>query len=317
MLPSADRGVKRPAAGPAYDGPPMSLRPMTHDIRRGAFYMVVSAALFVGMGAGVKLASAELPGAMVVFFRNGVGLAVLLPLLLRKGLPGLHTRDVPGHLVRGLSGLASMYFFFYAIAHLRLADAVLLNQSVPLFIPLVGSLWLGETFPSRMWGVLALGFAGILLILKPGTGVFTPVSLAGVASAVLAAVAQVGVRRLTRTEPVTRIVFYFGLIGSVVSAAPAALAWRDPSPALWSVLLAMGGFATGGQLALTRAYGHAPAGRVGPFIYAGPVFAGLLDWWIWDTLPDALFVVGAAMVVSAAILMLRGAAAPEEANEPA
>ncbi len=190
--------------------------------------MVASAALFAAMGAGVKLAARELPNAMVVFFRNGVGLAVLLPLLLRKGLRGLHTRDVPGHIVRGLSGLASMYCFFYAIAHLRLADAVLLNQSVPLFIPLVGSLWLGERFPVRLWGVIGLGFAGILLILKPGTGLFTSVSLVGVSSAVLAAVAQVGIRRLTRTEPVTRIVFYFGLIGSVVSAVPAALAWRDP-----------------------------------------------------------------------------------------
>ncbi len=180
--------------------------------------MLTSAALFAAMGAGVKLAARELPNAMVVFFRNGVGLAVLLPLLLRKGIRGLHTRDVPGHIVRGLSGLASMYCFFYAIAHLRLADAVLLNQSVPLFIPLVGSLWLGERFPARLWGVIGLGLAGILLILKPGTGLFTPVSLVGVASAVLAAVAQVGIRKLTRTEPVTRIVFYFGLIGSVVSA---------------------------------------------------------------------------------------------------
>ncbi|HYT92181.1 MAG TPA: DMT family transporter, partial [Gemmataceae bacterium] len=218
-------------------------------------------------------------------------------------------------IVRGLSGLASMYCFFYAIAHLRLADAVLLNQSVPLFIPLVGSLWLGERFPVRLWGVIGLGFAGILLILKPGTGLFTSVSLVGVSSAVLAAVAQVGIRRLTRTEPVTRIVFYFGLIGSVVSAVPAALAWRDPSPALWGVLLTMGALATAGQLALTRAYGHAPAAQVGPFIYVGPVFAGLLDWWIWDTLPDALFVAGAVMVVAAATLTLRSAPLPEEAKE--
>ena len=296
-------------------GPRMPHRPPSHDLRRGALFMVASAALFAAMGAGVKLAARELPNAMVVFFRNGVGLAVLLPLLLRKGLRGLHTRDVPGHIVRGLSGLASMYCFFYAIAHLRLADAVLLNQSVPLFIPLVGSLWLGERFPVRLWGVIGLGFAGILLILKPGTGLFTSVSLVGVSSAVLAAVAQVGIRRLTRTEPVTRIVFYFGLIGSVVSAVPAALAWRDPSPALWGVLLTMGALATAGQLALTRAYGHAPAAQVGPFIYVGPVFAGLLDWWIWETLPDALFVAGAVMVVAAATLMLRSAPMPEEATE--
>jgi drug/metabolite transporter (DMT)-like permease len=290
----------------------VALRPPVQDLRHGALFMVLSAALFAGMSAGIKAASAELPNAMVVFFRNAVGLAVLLPWLLRDGLRGLETRDLGGHVVRGLAGLAAMYCFFYAIAHLRLADAVLLNQSVPLFIPLVGSLWLGETFPRHLLGVLALGIVGILLILRPGTGLFTLASLVGLASAMLAAVAQVGIRRLTRTEPVTRIVFYFGLIGSVVSAGPAALAWRPPSPALWGVLFAIGGFATFGQLALTRAYAHAPAAHVGPFIYAGPVFAGLLDWAIWGSLPDALFVLGAALVVAAAVLMLRGSSVPVE-----
>ena len=67
----------------------------------------------------------------------------------------------------------------------------------------------------------------------------------------------------------------------------------------------MGVFATVGQLTLTRAYVHAPAARVGPFLYAGPVFAGLLDWLIWGRLPDALFVAGAVVVVAAATLALR------------
>ena len=294
-------------------GPRMPLRPPLQDIRRGALFMVASAALFAAMGAGIKLASRELPNAMVVFFRNAVGLGVLLPWLLRDGVRGLHTRDVPGHVVRGLAGLAAMYCFFYAIANLRLADAVLLNQSVPLFLPLVGSLWLGEAFPPRLYRVLALGLVGIMLILKPGTGLFTFAALVGLASAVLAAVAQVGIRRLTLTEPVTRIVFYFGLIGSLASAIPAAMAWRRPSPPLWGVLLTIGVCATFGQLALTRAYAHAPVAQVGPFIYAGPVFAGFLDWWIWNTLPDTLFVLGAGLVVLAAVLMLRRSALPAEA----
>ena len=126
--------------------------------------------------------------------------------------------------------------------------------------------------------MLGLGFAGLLLILRPGTGVFEPAALVGLASAVLASIAQVGIRRLTRTEPVTRIVFYFGLVASVVSLPPAVYWWKSPSPATWAVLLLMGVFATVGQLTLTRAYVHAPAASVGPFLYAGPVFAGLLDW---------------------------------------
>ena len=91
----------------------------------------------------------------------------------------------------------------------------------------------------------------------------------------------------------------------MVSLPPALFSWKDPSPATWGVLLLMGVFATVGQLTLTRAYVHATAASVGPFLYAGPVFAGFLDWLIWGRLPDALFVVGAVVVVAAATLALR------------
>jgi len=267
--------------------------------------MVASAVLFASMAASVRFASSELPNAPIVFFRHFLMLVFLLPWLLRQGRHALDTGDVPGHLVRGIAGVSAVACYFYAIARLRLADAVLLNQSMPLFIPLVERAWLRERVPPRLWGVLLLGFGGLLFILKPGTGVFEPAALVGLASAALAAIAQVGIRRLTRTEPVTRIVFYFGLVASVVALPPAAFTWRTPSATAWAFLLLMAVFATIGQLTLTRAYLHAPAARVGPFLYAGPVFAGLLDWLLWGRLPDGLFVVGAVLVIAAATLALR------------
>ncbi len=275
------------------------------DLGAGALYMVASALLFASMAASVGVAARELPNAPIVFFRHCIMVVFLLPWLLRQGRGALATRDLPGHVVRGLAGVCAVGCYFYAIARLRLADAVLLNQSMPLFIPLVERLWLGARIPRRLGGVLALGFAGLVLILRPGTGVFHPAALVGVVSAVFASVSQVGIRRLTRTEPVTRIVLYFGLVGSVVALPPAAWWWKSPSAFTWGVLVLMGVFATVGQMTLTRAYVHAPAASVGPFLYAGPVFAGLLDWLIWDRLPDALFVVGAAVVILSATLALR------------
>jgi len=272
--------------------------------------MVASALLFASMAATVSLAARELSNAPIVFFRHFLMLVFLLPWLVREGRRALETDDFAGHLVRGLAGVGAVACYFYAIARLRLADAVLLNQSMPLFIPLVERAWLGERVPARLWGILALGFAGLLLILRPGTGVFQPAALVGLASAVLASIAQVGIRRLTRTEPVTRIVFYFGLVASVVSLPPAGFWWTNPSAETWAILLLMGVFATVGQLTLTRAYVHAPATQVGPFLYAGPVFAGLLDWLIWGRLPDALFVAGAVVVIVAATLALRLRGAP-------
>jgi drug/metabolite transporter (DMT)-like permease len=289
---------------------------VTTDLRRGAFFMVASALLFASMAATVRVIARELPNAPIVFFRHFIMLAFLLPWLWREGRRAWETDDVPGHLARGLAGVSAVACYFYAIARLRLADAVLLNQSMPLFIPLVERAWLGERIPSRLWGVLGLGFAGLLLILRPGTGVFEPAALVGLASAVLASVAQVGIRRLTRTEPVTRIVFYFGLVASVASLPPAVYWWKAPSAFTWAVLLLMGVFATVGQFTLTRAYLHAPAASVGPFLYVGPVFAGLIDWLVWGRLPDRLFVVGAGIVIAAAILALRLRGAPRTAVAP-
>lgn len=286
---------------------------MHHDLRRGALYMAVAALLFAAMGVTVKLAAETLSNVQVVFFRNAFGLVALSPWLFRLGLGGLGTRAAPEHLVRGLAGLAAMYCFFYALAHLRLADAVLLNYSLPLFLPFVERAWSGEAVPRGLWPALVLGFAGILVILRPGLGLLHPAALVGLLAAACAALAQVGIRRLTRTEPTTRIVFYFAVVSTAVSALPLPFAWRAaPAPQAWALLAATGILATIAQLFLTRAYAEAPAAQVGPFIYSSVVFAGLLDWLFWRRLPDIPFLVGAAMVGAAGIMTLRRLGVPEQ-----
>jgi drug/metabolite transporter (DMT)-like permease len=275
------------------------------DLGRGALSMLGSALFFASMSAAIKAASFELPNSLVVFFRNAFGLLALLPWLIPAESRRLATRHLPEHLVRGLAGLASMYCFFYAIGHMGLADAVLLNYSLPLFLPLIERAWLKEPLPHGLGLPLGVGFLGVLLILRPGLGLFRPVALVALLAALLGALAQVGVRRLTLTEPVTRIVLYFGLIATVASAAPLPWTWQTPRPATWVLLIATGMLATGGQLLLTRAYSLARAGRVGPFIFMGVVFAAILDWALWGTLPNALSVAGALLVGSAAILALR------------
>lgn len=265
--------------------------------------MVLTALMFAVMGLSVQVASARLPQTVVVFFRSSLGLVTLLPWIVGVDL---RTRHVKEHLVRSLAGLASMYCFFYTLAHMRLAEAVLLNYSLPLFMPVVESAWLREPFPRRLWTPILVGFLGIVVILRPGSSLVEPVALVGVASALFAAVAQVGIRRLTRTEPVARIVFYFAVTTTLVSALPLPATWRTPpAAATWWALIACGVAATFAQLAMTRAYAHAPAAQVGPFIYSSVLFAGLLDWLFFRRLPDAFTVAGGLLVGGAGILSLR------------
>lgn len=270
--------------------------------------MLGAALLFATMGALVKLlAAARLPNEMIVFFRSAIGLLALLPLVWRQGPAGLRTTRLRGHLGRSLAGLAAMYCFFYAIGHMHLATAVLLNYSTPLFIPIIAVLWLKEPMARRLWWPILIGFGGILLILKPGVDVWNPVALAGLSSGLLAAVAMVSVRRLTRTEPATRVVFYFTVISTLVSALPLIWAWTTPAPELWGALIAMGVLASVAQLLMTRAYAHAPAPEVGPFTYSTVVFAAILAWLLWNELPDRLSLIGAGLVALTGILTLRRA----------
>ena len=115
--------------------------------------MLLASVLFAGSGAMIKIISASLPNEMVVFFRNIVGLAILLPWLIHNGLTSLNTRHFRFHLLRALLGLAAMYSYFYAVAHMHLAEAILLNYSTPLFMPFIGLLWLGERIPYKLWGI--------------------------------------------------------------------------------------------------------------------------------------------------------------------
>jgi drug/metabolite transporter (DMT)-like permease len=282
--------------------------------RLAAALLVGSSLCFATVGAGVKLASATLPNEMIVFARSFFGLVALLPWLLRPG-SSLRTPCFRSHALRALSGLAAMYCFFHAIAHLPLAEAMMLNYSSPLWIPLIARVWLGEPIPRGVGAAAVLGFLGIAFILKPGLDFFSPAALIGAVSGMFTAVAMVSIRGLAKIEPTTRIVFYFALVTSMVSAGPLAWAWKMPPPAAWAVLLAMGVFANSGQLLLTRAYAHAPAARIGPMTYLTVVFAAVYGWLLWGEVPDRWSLAGAALVALAGALAIRAMAPAPIADE--
>ena len=268
--------------------------------------MVGAALLFALMSVMVKVLSHSLPNAMVVFLRSGLSLLVLLPFILRRGAGRLRTRHLGEHVVRGTFGMVGMYCFFFVIAKLGLAEALLLNYSLPLFIPLVERAWLGEPTPPGVWRPIAIGMLGLVFILKPGFGLFQPAALVGVVGALFAATAQVGVRRLTLTEPITNIVFYFSVCSTLIGLGPALFAWVTPAVSTIPIVLAMVAAGTLAQLMMTRAYQLAPAGQVGPFIYGSVAFAALFDWLLFSRHPDGLSSLGTALVVGAGILALRG-----------
>ena len=259
---------------------------------------------FVGMGSLVKLLSENLPSQNVLFFRNLFGVLVLLPLILKLGIHTIKTDNIKWHFLRSLSGVSAMYCFFYALSELPLADAMLLKISAPLFIPIIAFIWLSEHISLRAIMAIMLGFLGVILVLKP-TGTIHIASLAGLLGGALAALAKVTIRRMSPTEPTSRIVFYFGIISLFISTIPMFWFWQNPNKEEWLLLFLLGACGTLGQLFLTKAYALAPASRIAPFTYSSILFAALIGWIFWNEIITLLTISGALLIIIAGIIILR------------
>ena len=271
---------------------------------QGAALLALSALLFSLMGVGVREVSASVNNESVVFFRNLVGVLFFLPLILLKGAAPLKTTRVKAHLWRTGYGLAAMYCFFYALAHLPLADAMLFTYSAPLFTPLIAWWWLKEPLSKRILLTTGIGLLGVLLVAKPSSALLSGNTLIGMAASVLAAFAFVSIREMSDTEPAYRIVFYFSLFSALASAIPLTWAWQPLSNHELSLLLAIGLLATISQIIMSKAYGMAPPGLIGPFAYLAIVFAGVIAWLRWGETPDLTSLLGAALIFAASLLSI-------------
>ena len=272
----------------------------------GALLVSCAALMFASMGVLIRFASDGLPNETVVFFRNLFGLLVLLPLVWRRGVShSLKTAYPLLHLLRSLCGLAAMYCFFYALANMPLASAVLLNFTAPLFIPFIAMLWLKESVGSRVAAAIMIGFTGVLFVLKPGSGLHSQVALIGLASGAFAAVAMVSLRRLSRTEPAFRVVVFYGITCTTVSSMPLLWSWQTPDIEALMQLAGAGTFATAGQYLLSKGYAYAPAAQIGPFTYTSVVFAAGYGWFFWQEMPDGLSATGTVLIIIAGALAMR------------
>lgn len=271
---------------------------------QGALLLALSALLFSLMGVGIREVSSGVNNESVVFFRNLVGVLFFLPLVLLKGTGPLKTGRIKSHLWRTTYGLAAMYCFFYALAHLPLADAMLFTYSAPVFTPVLAWWLLKEPLTKRMLMTTAIGLVGVLMVAKPSEALLDTQALIGLAASILAALAFVSIREMSDSEPAFRIVFYFSLFSALISAVPLTWAWQPLSQHQLGLLLAIGLLATVSQIVMSKAYGLAPPGLIGPFAYLAIVFGGVIAWLRWGETPDLLSLTGAALIFAASLLSI-------------
>lgn len=274
-------------------------------------WMLVAAALFALMGVLVKQASDHFSSAELVFYRSLFGLLAIwsmIALRRRQWLAPLATRHVRVHVWRGLAGFSALVLFFYAIARLPLATAVTLNYTAPLFLAALSAWWLHERHGRGLVGAVVLGFAGIVLLLRPQMqgqdGL--PVA-AGLGSALLAAVAYVNVKQLGKLgEPEWRVVFYFTLLATLGGGAwMLAAGFHRPRAQDWPWLIGIGVTATLAQLALTRAYHRGRTLTVGALAYTTVGFSAVYGVVLFDEQLPLLAWIGMGVVALAGVLAVR------------
>jgi drug/metabolite transporter (DMT)-like permease len=264
------------------------------------------------VGALAKVTSQYTSTGVLLLVQNLICLLVMIPVVVRGGFSSLRTDKLGLHVLRAAMGTACWYALFFAITQIPLANATLLTYSAPLWMPLIAWIATRQRVSRATWIGAGIGFAGVMLVLQPQGHSFAIGELFALAGALFLAVAMMSVRWLGATEPVTRILFYYFLL-STVMAAPIALFDWQPFPARACVwLIGLGIAQMSSQALIVLAYRYAAAEKVGPFIYSVIVFTALIDWIVWDHSPTLFVYLGMALVIGGGLVALR--AKPKAAN---
>ncbi|HEY1637899.1 MAG TPA: DMT family transporter [Rhizomicrobium sp.] len=278
----------------------------------GIALKVANTAAFSLMYAAIKLAGTY-PVGEVIFFRSAFA---LLPVLAFSawgvGLrQGISTNRPLFHILRSLAGVCGMFLNFAALARLPLADITGFSFVAPIFAVILATLILHERAGPYRWGAVAVGFAGVLLMIEPHGGVlhlfhagFTSGAALALMGAALSAVVVIFIRQMSTTEKSEAIVFYFMLTCAVVSGLTLLWDWKTPSWIALAWLMLCGLLGGIGQLCMTFSYRYAEPSLLAPFDYVAMVWAVVLGYFVLGEIPQPLVMLGAGVVVAAGLFIV-------------
>ena len=272
---------------------------------RGILWVLLGAIMFTATDVVVKTLGRTFDPLELGLFRYVVGTIILTPVFLRMGAVELKTRRWRIHLLRMGLAFTAQFGIFISVIYLDLADATAFFFSKPIFTTILAVLILSEIVGPRRWIATLAGFIGILAIVRPGVESIDPVALIAVGSALAFALANVLTRKMSDTEPPSRILFYYHLGGVLIFAGPAAFVWRTPVGMEWVLLAATGALTTAGMVCFVRAYSVGDANAVGPLEYVRLIYAALLGYYLFAEIPSVWTVAGSLIIVASGLYIAR------------
>ena len=272
---------------------------------RGIFWLTTGVLILSFVNVLVKLLGNKFHTIEIAFFRYGVGLIILSPIFIRMGWPKLRTKRLPLHLLRMSLAFVGQVLVFLSVIYLPLADATAFMFTKPIFTAVAAVLILHEAVNRRRWVLTGVGFAGVLIMLRPGSDGVEIMALIAVGAAVIWGVANVLIRMLSQTEPTTRILFYYHIGGVVVFLGPAIWLWQTPNVLELVLLVSIGVGTTACMFCYFRAFAVGEANAVAPAEYTGLVYAALLGFFIFAEIPSIWIASGALVIIGSTYLIAR------------
>lgn len=277
--------------------------------RRGILWMLLSTLFGSGMDALGKYLVQAYPVIEVIWARSAFH-TLIVAVVLRHHLPQVMRTRRPGlNILRSLLQMMSLGLFFTALRFMPLADASAILFTSPLLVAaLAGSLLREPAGPGRWLGVI-VGFAGALLIIRPGGETMRLATLLPLAGALFSALLQISTRRLSATESPLTLLLYNSVVAALVMTAAVPFVWRTPDAQGWMLLTLMAGFAIGASFCFIKAFEAATASVVSPFYYVSLVWATALGFLVFGELPDRWTVLGMTVIAASGIYIFRGESA--------
>ena len=270
---------------------------------RGAVWITLAALSFTLMAAVIKALGSRLDSFEIAFFRCVFALAVTFPFLLREGDAAFRTQRLGLHIGRAAVGVVAMFCGYYGITKLPLADATVIGFTRALFMIPLAVLFLGERAQVARWSAAAVGFLGVLVMLRPGgNGPVFAVVIALLGGA-FTAMGIVQVKKLAETEHPATILVFYNFATTLVSLPIVFLVWITPTLSELVLLGLVAALAGAGQFCTIRGYGIAEASAVVPFGYSRMVFAPLLGLAFWGETPGGWSLAGGAIIIGSTLFI--------------
>ena len=268
---------------------------------KGAVLLMLAAAGFALMIALIKLAGERLSVVQILFVRQMGMLVMLAPTVLMDFRGAVKTQRLDLQLVRIMLALVAMMCGFTAVVNMPLADATAIGFAKSFFVTIFAVVVLKETVGVHRWSAVALGFLGVVIMVRPGSDGATVYGLLAVTGAAAAGAVMVVIRLLSRSDQTRTILLYQAAGVGIVMVVPAILTWQAPTSLEWGLLIAIGFVSYFAQKLNVLAYTFGEASVLASLDYVRLLYATALGWMLFDTFPGTSTWVGAGIIVLASV----------------